>query len=170
MTSAVVQNKIYWLPRESTSSLTSEGGTKNIDNVISSRATYADNYTYTLVRPLPKIRRAICESDSFRRRAFRCQLLAKVFDFLSISVLGALWQSHLRLRGSVSIFGDSQIPSTAATQQLDILRNTSSYARTLLGTRLGFAADSNQRNNNFDGDDRDSDRNGFASAAIHGKR
>ena len=105
---------------------------------------YADNYTYTLVRPLPKIRRAICESDSFRRRAFRCQLLAKVFDFLSISVLGALWQSHLRLRGSVSIFGDSQIPSTAATQQLDILWNKSSYVGSLLGTTLWFAADSDR--------------------------
>ena len=131
------------LPTESTGSFTSEGATQNI-GVTSNRATYAGYYTYTLVRPLPKIRRAICESDSFRRRAFRCQLLAKVFDFLSISVLGALWQSHLRLRGSVSIFGDSQIPSTAATQQLDILRNTSSCAGTLLGTTLWFAADSDR--------------------------
>ena len=74
------------------------------------------------------------------------------------------------LLGNVSIFGDSQIPSTAVTQQLDILRNTSSYARTLLGIRLGFAADSDRRNNNFDGDDRDSDRNGLIPAAIRGGR
>ena len=90
------------------------------------------------------IQQQLCESISFRGRAFRCQLLAKVFDLLLISVLGALWQSHLRLRGSVSIFGDSQIPSTAATQQLDVLRNTSSYVGTLLGTTLWFAADSDR--------------------------
>ena len=138
-----VQNAICWLPRESTSSFTSEGGTQNI-GVMSVTATYASIYTYLLVRLLPMIQQQLCGSVSFRGRASRCQLPTKVFGLFSISGLYALWQSHLRLRGSVSIFGDSQIPSTAATQQLDILRNTSSCAVTLLGTTLWFAADSDR--------------------------
>ena len=44
----------------------------------------------------------------------------------------------------VSIFGDSQIPSTAVTQQLDVPWNTSSYTRSILGARLWFVADSDR--------------------------
>ena len=117
------------LPRESTCSLISEGGTQNVGNLMSIKAKYEASYTHDMVQLLPlSENKCISMSAILPGRALRCQLPAKVLDLFSISVLGALWQSHLRLRGSVSIFGDSLIPSTAARWQLDVLRNTSSYA------------------------------------------
>merc|ERR1711862_476115 len=59
------------------------------------------------------------------RPALTVQFTRETDGVLSISVLCGLSQSYFRLRGSVSVFGDSQIPSAVATQQLDILRNTS---------------------------------------------
>ena len=46
---------------------------------------------------------------------------AVTYNYFSNSGLCALWQSHLHLRGSVGIFGDSQIGGAAVTQQLDNL-------------------------------------------------
>ena len=44
----------------------------------------------------------------------------------------------------MSIFGDSKIPSTAVTQQLDVPWNTSPRARSILGARLWFTVDSDR--------------------------
>ena len=66
----------------------------------------------------------------FRGRALAAPLLWEIpnnsglrgrqlFARIPNSVLCALWQSHLRLRGSVRIFGDSQMCGAAVTQQLD---------------------------------------------------
>ena len=54
MAGAVLKNTIYLLPKESTTSFTSEGATQNI-GVTSITATYARTYTYSLVQLLPMI-------------------------------------------------------------------------------------------------------------------
>ena len=109
MASMVLLNIIYWLPRETTNSLIYEGGTQNEGNIMSIAADHlADYYTNAKVQRLP-LTYKISPSGLFRGRALKYQLPMKAFDFLSISVLDALWQSHLRLRGSERISGMAQI-------------------------------------------------------------
>ena len=80
MASAVLPNTIYLLPKESVSSLTFEGATQDVGNFRSVTAIFAGIYTHSLVQLPPMIQHQLFESVSFRGRAFRFQLPAKILD------------------------------------------------------------------------------------------
>ena len=83
-------------------------------------ATYAGIYTYPLVQLLPLIQQQLYESASFRGRASKHQLPAKVFGLFSISGLCAMAVAPPFARECEYIW-DSQIRGAAVTQQLDDL-------------------------------------------------